>query len=102
VAGIESIRILLNIKAPLLIVLGLILLGWAYRAAGGFGPMLSQPSAFDPGQLKAGQFWKVFWPALTGNIAFWATPIWICLNIEPLHQALQLQGALLSKSVGHL
>jgi len=78
VAGIESIRILLNIKAPLLIVLGLILLGWAYRAAGGFGPMLSQPSAFDPGHPKAGQFWKVFWPALTGNIAFWAT---LSLNI---------------------
>ncbi|MBC8108892.1 MAG: NCS1 family nucleobase:cation symporter-1, partial [Anaerolineae bacterium] len=78
IAGINSIRMLLNIKAPLLIVLGLILLGWAYRAAGGFGPMLSQPSAFDPGQAKAGQFWKVFWPALTGNIAFWAT---LSLNI---------------------
>ena len=35
--GIESIRMLLNIKAPLLIVLGLALLAWAYYAAGGFG-----------------------------------------------------------------
>ena len=35
--GIESIRMLLNIKAPLLIVLGLVLLAWAYYAAGGFG-----------------------------------------------------------------
>src|SRR4051794_31811616 len=52
--GIDSIRILLNIKAPLLIVLGLLLLGWAYRAAHGFGPMLHQPSAFDPGQPQAG------------------------------------------------
>ena len=43
--GIESIRFLLNIKAPLLIALGLVLLGWAYYQAGGFGPMLSQPSA---------------------------------------------------------
>src|SRR5438128_2136908 len=33
--GIDTIRVLLNIKAPLLIVLGLLLLGWAYRAAGG-------------------------------------------------------------------
>ena len=41
--GIESIRLLLNIKAPLLIVLGLALLAWAYQGAGGFGPILSQP-----------------------------------------------------------
>src|SRR5436305_107882 len=42
--GIESIRFLLNIKAPLLIALGLLLLWWAYRNAGGFGPILAQPS----------------------------------------------------------
>ena len=54
--GIESIRILLNIKAPLLILLGLALLGWAYYRAGGFGDMLSQPSQFGPGQPKDGQF----------------------------------------------
>lgn len=35
--GIDTIRFLLNIKAPLLIALGLALLGWAYREAGGFG-----------------------------------------------------------------
>src|SRR5580658_4318895 len=76
--GIDSIRVLLNIKAPLLIALGLILLGWAYRAAGGFGPILSQPSAFEPGQPKSGQFWVFFVPALTGMIGFWAT---LSLNI---------------------
>src|SRR5262249_27803572 len=42
--GIESIRILLNVKAPLLILLGLALLVWAYVTAGGFGEMLKQPS----------------------------------------------------------
>src|SRR5437762_2027155 len=51
--GIESIRVLLNIKAPLLILLGLLLLAWAYLAAGGFGPMLSQRSQFEPGGPKA-------------------------------------------------
>lgn len=76
--GIESIRILLNIKAPLLILLGLALLFWAYSRAGGFGPMLSQPSAFDEGQAKAGQFWSFFFPALTGMVGFWAT---LSLNI---------------------
>jgi NCS1 family nucleobase:cation symporter-1 len=76
--GIESIRFLLDIKAPLLIALGLILLGWAYKQAGGFGPMLSQPSQFVPGGPKAGQFWAVFFPSLTGMIGFWAT---LSLNI---------------------
>jgi len=76
--GIESIRILLDIKAPLLIALGLALLAWAYHAAGGFGPMLSQPSAFVPGGPKAGQFWVAFFPALTGMIGYWAT---LSLNI---------------------
>ncbi len=76
--GIDSIRVLLNIKAPLLIVLGLALLAWAYRAAHGFGPMLQQPSRFDLGQDRAGEFWTFFFPALTGMIGFWAT---LSLNI---------------------
>jgi NCS1 family nucleobase:cation symporter-1 len=76
--GIESIRILLNIKAPLLIILGLTLLGWATYRAHGFGPMLNTPSAFSPGQPKAGQFWAFFFPALTGVVGFWAT---LSLNI---------------------
>src|SRR3954469_4735127 len=76
--GIESIRFLLNIKAPLLIALGLLLLFWAYRNAGGFGPILAQPSAFAPGQPKTGQFWSFFVPGLTGMIGFWAT---LSLNI---------------------
>jgi NCS1 family nucleobase:cation symporter-1 len=76
--GIDSIRLLLNIKAPLLIALGLLLLAWAHQTAGGFGPILSQPSAFDAGQPKAGQFWTFFFPALTGMIGFWAT---LSLNI---------------------
>ena len=76
--GIDSIRILLQIKAPLLIILGIALLWWAYDAAGGFGPILAQPSAFAPGQPKDGQFYSFFFPALTGMIGFWAT---LSLNI---------------------
>jgi len=59
-------------------VMGLLLLGWAYRNAGGFGPILSQPSAFAEGQPKSGQFFAYFFPALTGMIGFWAT---LSLNI---------------------
>jgi NCS1 family nucleobase:cation symporter-1 len=76
--GIDSIRLLLSIKAPLLIALGIAFLAWAHRAAGGFGPMLSQPSAFDPGQPRSGQFMAFFVPGLTGMIGFWAT---LSLNI---------------------
>jgi NCS1 family nucleobase:cation symporter-1 len=76
--GIESIRVLLNIKAPLLIILGLALLAWAYWAANGFGPMLTQPSEFGPEGKKAGQFWSFFFPALTATVGFWAT---LSLNI---------------------
>jgi len=76
--GIESIRVLLNIKAPLLIFLGLALLYWAHQRAGGFGPMLAKPSAFSPGQPKAGQLSRFFFPALTGMVGFWAT---LSLNI---------------------
>ncbi len=76
--GIDSIRLLLNVKAPLLIGLGLLLLGWAYVQAGGFGTILTQPSQFEVGQPKAGQFWLFFFPALTANVSYWAT---LSLNI---------------------
>jgi NCS1 family nucleobase:cation symporter-1 len=76
--GIETIRWLLNVKAPLLIGLGLLLLAWVYDKAGGFGPMFSQPSAFAEGRPKAGHFFGFFFPALTGMVGFWAT---LSLNI---------------------
>src|SRR5690606_11626103 len=76
--GIESIRILLNIKAPLLIVLGLALLAWAFAQAGGFGEMLSRPSQCGPGQPKEGEHLRKFIIGLTANVSFWAT---LALNI---------------------
>src|SRR6184192_3329817 len=41
--GIEYIRFLQGISAPILLAVGLLLLAWAYHAAGGFGPMLATP-----------------------------------------------------------
>ncbi|MEO6567867.1 MAG: NCS1 family nucleobase:cation symporter-1 [Opitutaceae bacterium] len=96
--GIDSIRLLLNIKAPLLIALGLLLLWWAYRNAGGFGPILSQPSAFAVGQPKAGQFWSFFFPALTGMIGFWAT---LSLNIPDFSRyAVSQRDQVLGQALG--
>lgn len=72
--GIEYIRFLQGLSAPILLGVGLLLLGWAYLAAGGFGPMLSSPSQFR----SAGDFLKFLVPALNGTVGFWST---VSLNI---------------------
>ena len=96
--GIDCIRWLLNIKAPLLIALGLMLLFWAYSKAGGFGPILSQPSDFSAGGPKAGQFWTYFFPALTGMIGFWAT---LSLNIPDFSRyAVSQRDQVLGQTLG--
>ncbi|HWX92325.1 MAG TPA: NCS1 family nucleobase:cation symporter-1 [Terriglobales bacterium] len=72
--GIEYIRFLQGISAPVLLAVGLLLLGWAYRAAGGFGPMLSARSRF----ASFADFLKFMVPALNATVGFWAT---VSLNI---------------------
>src|SRR5437763_13817823 len=72
--GIEYIRFLQGISAPVLLLVGLLLLGWAYRNAGGFGPMLSAPSRFS----SFPDFLKFLIPALNATVGFWAT---VSLNI---------------------
>ena len=74
VKGIEYIKVLQGISAPILLLVGLVLLGWAYFAAGGFGPMLSAPSQFT----SFSDFLKFFIPALNGAVGFWAT---VSLNV---------------------
>jgi len=76
--GTESIRWLETMAAPLLLVMGLALLAWAYVKAGGFGEMLSAPSEFVEGGPKEGQFAKTFFISLTAMVGFWAT---MALNI---------------------
>jgi NCS1 family nucleobase:cation symporter-1 len=72
--GIDTIRFLQGITAPALLLLGAAMLAWAYRKAGGFGPMLSAPSKFK----DFGEFFSFFVPSLNGVVAFWAT---VALNI---------------------
>jgi nucleobase:cation symporter-1, NCS1 family len=72
--GIEYIRFLQGISAPVLLAVGLLLLAWAYHGAGGFGPMLSAPSRFS--DFPA--FLKFLVPALNATVGFWAT---VSLNI---------------------
>jgi NCS1 family nucleobase:cation symporter-1 len=78
VHGIDAIRKLETYTAPIKIVICFVLLWWAWEKAGGFGPILQQPSAFVEGGRRAGQFSAVFWPSLTAMVGFWAT---LALNI---------------------
>jgi nucleobase:cation symporter-1, NCS1 family len=70
--GMESIKWLETLAAPFLIVAGIALLLWARSRAGGFGEMLGKKG------LEGDAFLAVFWPFLTGMVAFWAT---LALNI---------------------
>ena len=72
--GIEYIRFLQGMSAPVLLAVGLLLLGWAYHTAGGFGPMLAAPSRF----ATFGDLLKFLIPALNATVGFWAT---VSLNI---------------------
>jgi nucleobase:cation symporter-1, NCS1 family len=72
--GIEYIRFLQGISAPVLLGVGLLLLAWAYRSAGGFGPMLSAKSRFS----NTTDLLKFLIPALNATVGFWAT---VSLNI---------------------
>ncbi|MCO5560092.1 hypothetical protein L7F22_013698 [Adiantum nelumboides] len=88
--GVDSIRKFEKYCAPVLIIMSIALLSWAYLKAGGFGAMLATPSQFVVGGSKEGQFWQVFFPALTANIGFWAT---ISLNMAGVSlQAFHIAG----------
>nr|WP_187363283.1 NCS1 family nucleobase:cation symporter-1 [Massilia frigida] len=98
VHGMESIRKLETWTAPLKILICFVLLGWVYNKAGGFGPLLEQPSQFVEGGKKAGQFWSTFWPSLTAMVGFWAT---LALNIPDFTRFAKTQrDQIIGQSVG--
>lgn len=72
--GMNAVRVFENWAAPLVLVVAVVLLAWVINRAGGFGPMLDQPSKFT----TLNEFWPVFVPSLTAMIGFWAT---LSLNI---------------------
>ncbi|KAJ0988531.1 hypothetical protein J5N97_006887 [Dioscorea zingiberensis] len=65
--GMQGIKKMERYSAPILVLLSTLLLIWAYLKAGGFGPMLSQPSKLSPSE-----FWYLFFPSITANIGSWA------------------------------
>jgi len=92
--GIESIRHLQGVSAPFMLAVGLLLLWWIARKAGGLGPVLSSPSKFQ----TTGSFLKFFIPSLTGMVGFWAT---VALNIPDFTRYAKSQKAqMLGQALG--
>jgi NCS1 family nucleobase:cation symporter-1 len=92
--GIKTIKILEGIGAPFMLAIGLLLLWWVTRQAGGLGPVLSTPSRFR----TSAEFWRFFVPALTAMVGFWAT---VALNIPDFSRYARSQKAqMLGQALG--
>ena len=75
--GIERIKMLGSYAAPVLLSGGLVLLAWGIRNGGGLGHVLAESVRLQ-GHDGDVSFWKLFPPALTANVGYWAT---LSLNI---------------------
>ncbi|HEY1423045.1 MAG TPA: NCS1 family nucleobase:cation symporter-1 [Candidatus Acidoferrum sp.] len=84
--GIETIKFLEGIGAPFMLLVGLLLLFWIARKAGGFGPVLRAQSKFH----STAEFVRFFIPALTGMVGFWST---VALNIPDFTRYAKSQRA---------
>lgn len=84
--GIETIKFLEGIGAPFMLMVGLLLLFWITRKAGGFGPVFHTQSKFH----GTSEFVRFFIPALTGMVGFWAT---VALNIPDFTRYAKSQRA---------
>jgi NCS1 family nucleobase:cation symporter-1 len=72
--GIETIKFLEGVSAPLMLIVGLLMLWWITGKAGGLGPVFAAPSKFRTNA----DFFHFFVPSLTGMVGFWST---VALNI---------------------
>ncbi|WP_263376536.1 NCS1 family nucleobase:cation symporter-1 [Granulicella aggregans] len=73
--GIETVKRLRTLGAPLTLVVGLALLLWMVGQVGGLGAVLIDANAYcaTSRQAMPPHFWKIFFPSLTGIVGFWAT-----------------------------
>ena len=92
--GIETIKFLEGVGAPIVLAVGLLLLWWVAIQAGGFGPVFRAPSRFRTGA----EFFRFFVPSLTGIVGFWAT---VALNIPDFTRYARSQRAqMLGQALG--
>jgi len=66
--GLSLLRRFENVAAPAVLLVAIAALIWIAIKAGGFGPLISQPSRLGWGR----RFWTVFAPSLMAMVAFWA------------------------------
>ena len=92
--GIETIRFLEGVSAPLMLTVGLLLLWWITRKAGGLGPVFTTPSKFRNNE----EFFRFFVPSLTGMVGFWST---VALNIPDFTRyAVNQRAQILGQTLG--
>ena len=96
--GILAIRKFETWTAPLKVLVCIALVWWALDRAGGLGPIMAQPSAFEPGGAKEGQFWPTFWPMFTAMSGYWGA---LALNIPDFTRFARTQkDQLIGQAVG--
>jgi NCS1 family nucleobase:cation symporter-1 len=92
--GIETIKFLEGIGAPFMLTIGLLLLFWVTRKAGGLGPVLHIKSKFH----STSEFLHFFIPSLTGMVGFWST---VALNIPDFTRYAKSQrGQMIGQALG--
>ncbi len=83
--GIEAVRRFEAWAGPSVLALGIGLLIWAYTAAHGFGPILTQPA-----KVHGVALWAIAIPSLTSVVGFWST---LSLNIPDFTRFARSQKA---------
>lgn len=86
--GPEAIKWLASIASPIVGIASIALFIWAIVHIHGLGPIMTAPSKFH----SAGEFFAIFFPALTGVIAFWAT---LALNIPDFARQAKSQKSMM-------
>jgi len=94
VRGMNAIKWLESLSAPFLLAVGCVMMIWAVRAAGGFGPLFAEPSRF----ATHAEAWTAFGAGLTAMVGFWAT---LSLNIPDFSRYARSQRAqIIGQAVG--
>ncbi|WP_252248691.1 NCS1 family nucleobase:cation symporter-1 [Clostridium sp. ZBS20] len=84
--GSKAVKFMEDYSAPILVLMGIAVIVWAYKISGGFNLLLTHNVA----QGNGGSFLKSFFPALTAMIAFDGT---IALNISDFTRHAKSQKA---------
>jgi nucleobase:cation symporter-1, NCS1 family len=98
IRGVESIRVLESVAAPLLLLASAVLLGWAIHQGGGLATVLSSVDALREQHTELPSFWSLFPAALAASCSYWAT---LALGISDFTRYASSQRAqMLGQAIG--